>query len=1652
MSLRCFLIVCVCLTVGLSEGLAQRVVGRDTLYGNEWLTPGQTYYKLRVGAAGLVSVSGEQLAALGVPTQSTDPASVTVYRMGAKVPLLQLNSSRTQIDAGDQFVFYTEPNDGTFDLWLDPQDDKLLHPGRSLYSDTITYYLTVEAGSHPRIIQEAGGAQPDLRTSALTAKSAFFFDRSFHSPEVQRYVARSTYQSTEGFINPLANPIRVAAQLPGARSGQLAEVELRYFASGGFNNVVNVAGAVGPLSDTTAPERLLTRTFGYRLEAAGDAVDLTVSSPTANSRIGVGQMSVRYARTPTFAGATTLRGEVDLTVPMTLALSGVPATGSGQAIYAISLSDESQLSLRSIGDSLLVGFGNSGVVDFVVGVAQPARLAPWTYRKTRPSPESDYWLLTSRKLALTPGPIDIIDDYAAYRSSPAGGSHRVTTSYYEDIVDEYGYGIPNHPQAIRSAFHDLRRSTKDLKYMFIVGKGRAYHTIRTPEQLALPANATAFIPTFGSPSSDILFSSSGNVSQPSAAVARLPAESLVEVERYLSKVKRTEGSLGALDQNNFWNRRVLHMGGGNEANQQNRIRTTLLSAAKQFEASPLSGEAVGFYRQSEQPVETSQLTSIFSEINKGVGVVTFFGHGSVGLLDFNIDNPERYNNAARLPIFLALGCLAGDVHTPSKSVTEAFVAQHPTGMSFSGSSLSSALESDIHRVIPVMYKRLGRPWEYDGTIGQIMLSSLLEFRNAAEIPSRTAFLEQFQLIGDPGLRVFVPDGPDFSWDASSLTISPATLTSASRRLDLSIDVINAGRRYADTVAFAVALTNPLGEVYNDTVYIADVGFRTRVSWSHNIEDVTPGNYRIALRLDPQEMVAETVSAFSERNNDLSFAAEPRLTVTAISGAAVPIYPPDRALIDCPSDFIGFSADPTAEVSEYELQISTNERFSELVASQTIADDGGVLAFRNVSLPAGNSYVWRVRPTSLLDGATALPFFGMTCRTPGDRALNYDGLALSSYRQFLGPSSTLNLDTTGRWEFRESVKEIEITNLRRFESDWPRFTENGSFWEANYGNDILAGVYIAVYDTLGLDSYNQPPGGLHGSDTPASWRRRWVFPFKTVTPADREEVVSFLDTVVNEGEYVAFFTIQDASNSYLPKAWVADSVKGGVGLFEYLEKAGATEVRGLLDGEARPYIFVYRKGYGKMEEKLADSPTDTLRVNFTMTGRWFEGDYRSPMLEAMDSVTEVTIVVHDSSAVNPTFRWHLTNTREQQIDTLYAGRELSFMLTEKLVGEELNLRVGWTDRDTLTRRPTQVKAVTVAGRYKPEVVIDHSAERSARTKRAIAFGDSVRFGASLFNASSRTIDSVSFVSYLTSGRGQELASDSFAVRELQPLGSADVSVAFLSKRNVSGSGELRLWVNPTSSLVERNYNNNLIRYPLMFEADDTDPLVRLLVNGDPMLNRQLVSATPTFTVLITDNTTLDAAGTMENWRLVHFDETGQRQLIDLSSESVVLRSIRTGKAELEWSPVNLRDGMHRLQLTVTDLAGNVAGVEVSREFEIVTEQTVSSVLPYPNPAVDNVRFAYELTGGEAVSNYQIDVYTTSGRLVKSLGPADLGTLKPGRGLTENGWNATDHFGQRLARGTYLYRFSILNSKGEVLEHRSTSADAYTKVFGRISLIR
>jgi len=257
-----------------------------------------------------------------------------------------------------------------------------------------------------------------------------------------------------------------------------------------------------------------------------------------------------------------------------------------------------------------------------------------------------------------------VEDYRVYRTSAAGGSHIAKIYMIDQLIDQFGLGIKNNPISILNFIRWARNSfSAPVKNVLLIGKGLNYPAFRENES-NVNINKLSFIPTFGSPASDNMLATDPITSViPRVSIGRLSTISPDEVAVYLAKIKEYEQQQAfqsPLIKDKAWMKNVIHAVGSSEESLGNLLLNSM-NNFKSIIADTLYGANVNtFSKVTPDPVDESSSEAVKSLFQEGLGMLTYFGHSSASTLEFNLDNPDQYNNQGKYPVMIVLGCNAGN--------------------------------------------------------------------------------------------------------------------------------------------------------------------------------------------------------------------------------------------------------------------------------------------------------------------------------------------------------------------------------------------------------------------------------------------------------------------------------------------------------------------------------------------------------------------------------------------------------------------------------------------------------------------------------------------------------------------------------------------------------------------------------------------------------------------------------------------------------------------------------------------------------------------------------------------------------------------------------------------------------------------------------
>ncbi len=210
-------------------------------------------------------------------------------------------------------------------------------------------------------------------------------------------------------------------------------------------------------------------------------------------------------------------------------------------------------------------------------------------------------------------------------------------------------------------------------------------------------------------------------------------------------------------------------------------------------------------------------------------------------------------------------------------------------------------------------------------------------------------------------------------------------------------------------------------------------------------------------------------------------------------------------------------------------------------------------------------------------------------------------------------------------------------------------------------------------------------------------------------------------------------------------------------------------------------------------------------------------------------------------------------------------------------------------------------------------------------------------------------------------------------------------------------------------------------------DDEKPIIELYLNDMNFVNGGITGTDPVLIAKISDNYGINTTGNG-----IGHDLTA---VLDQSSSKIILNDYyETEKDSFNRGVVryplqNLTPGEHSVTVRAWDVNNNSSEQEIT--FRVVSEDKfeLSHVLNYPNPFTTHTDFFFEHNQPGGTFDIQVNIYTISGKLVRTLYDTQFMDGNRCRGIS---WDGLDDYGDKLAKGTYLYRVRVKNQDGKTAE--------------------
>lgn len=214
-----------------------------------------------------------------------------------------------------------------------------------------------------------------------------------------------------------------------------------------------------------------------------------------------------------------------------------------------------------------------------------------------------------------------------------------------------------------------------------------------------------------------------------------------------------------------------------------------------------------------------------------------------------------------------------------------------------------------------------------------------------------------------------------------------------------------------------------------------------------------------------------------------------------------------------------------------------------------------------------------------------------------------------------------------------------------------------------------------------------------------------------------------------------------------------------------------------------------------------------------------------------------------------------------------------------------------------------------------------------------------------------------------------------------------------------------------------------------DNDKTGPGIRMYLNDENFVSGGITGNTPSLLAFVEDANGINTTGNgIGHDIMAIIDDDPHQQFVLNDFYESELDSYTKGKIKYKMS--NLTEGKHKLKLKVWDVYNNSS--EDSLFFSVTDDSKfkISHVLNYPNPFTTNTSFFFEHNRPNENLSVLIQIFTVSGKVVKSIRSEIISEGYRSHGIP---WNGRDDFENKIGRGVYFYKITVQTSNNEKAEH-------------------
>jgi len=213
-------------------------------------------------------------------------------------------------------------------------------------------------------------------------------------------------------------------------------------------------------------------------------------------------------------------------------------------------------------------------------------------------------------------------------------------------------------------------------------------------------------------------------------------------------------------------------------------------------------------------------------------------------------------------------------------------------------------------------------------------------------------------------------------------------------------------------------------------------------------------------------------------------------------------------------------------------------------------------------------------------------------------------------------------------------------------------------------------------------------------------------------------------------------------------------------------------------------------------------------------------------------------------------------------------------------------------------------------------------------------------------------------------------------------------------------------------------------------DTLGPEIKLFLNDESFIDGGNTNTSPNLIAVLSDNSGINTSITAVDHDIVAvLDGDTSNPIILNDFYQTELDDFTNGKVNYK-----LRDlavGPHTLKLKAWDTYNNSS--EATLNFVVVSDAILNleNVLNYPNPFVNYTEFWFNHNKPNELLEVQVQIFTVSGKLVKTINQNVQTTGNLARNIS---WNGLDDFGNKIGKGVYIYKLKVTSTISSLVSEK------------------